>query len=278
MEILINELSLSGQFASAKQFVNEALPPLLSLLKEVDNTKNVLYKKYDFYDSRVTKQMSIHDIFKDAGSRQYDEIRRFKSQLAGLFENPYWEDTQKHSPDCSYFYKDKNVCGCSLAEACERDKIVVSFNHPDFSIRNLSVRKENEEINLDNLFAKGHYTEIARQRGAIPFEEYCRKTFAGMKLDFSQIDGKEGFDLLKQEDEKLFFDGFRKFTELSWQQIEVDNGLDYKKYKNKSYFKTLNRQVYKFRISEKYRCFGYVEQGVFYVLIFDLTHKLSDEG
>jgi hypothetical protein len=39
MEILINELSLSGQFASSEQFVREALPPLVAALKEVDNTK-----------------------------------------------------------------------------------------------------------------------------------------------------------------------------------------------------------------------------------------------
>lgn len=36
--------------------------------------------------------------------------------------------------------------------------------------------------------------------------------------------------------------------------------------------------IKKFRITQRNRCFGYVENGVFYVLRFDLDHELSDVG
>ena len=36
--------------------------------------------------------------------------------------------------------------------------------------------------------------------------------------------------------------------------------------------------VKKFRITQRNRCFGYVDNGVFYVLRFDLDHELSDVG
>ena len=36
------------------------------------------------------------------------------------------------------------------------------------------------------------------------------------------VNSKEGFSLIKKEDEALFFDGFKKFTELSWQQIFIN--------------------------------------------------------
>ncbi|MDR1160803.1 MAG: hypothetical protein LBK45_00535 [Tannerellaceae bacterium] len=277
MEILINELSVSGQFASSEQFVNEALPPLVAALKEVDNTKDILLKKYDLFSAKIDAETSVYDIMVGPASRLYDEIRKFKSLLVALFENPYWEDSRQHAADCSYICHGNNVCNYSIAEACERDKVIISFVHPDFSMTQLSIIKNDTEIKVDNFFDKGHYTEIAWKREVLNCREYCMRKFAGGKLDFSKIDEKESFSLLKKEDERLFIDGFRKFTALSWQQIGVDDALDYKPYPdNDNIFKDIPYKIHKFRTSRKYRCFGYVDNGIFYVLRFDLEHKLSD--
>ena len=166
MEILFNELSLTGQFDSREQFVDEALPPLLSLLNEIDSSKNIFYKKQDFYASLVTKTDSVHDILIGNISRQYKEISKFKRQLRQLFDNPYWEDNRKHLSTCAYEYNGTNLCNHSIAEACERDRVIISFTHPNFSGIKLSVLKNNSgEIELDNIFAEGHYNTIARQRG-----------------------------------------------------------------------------------------------------------------
>jgi hypothetical protein len=168
MDILFNELSLTGQFTSREQFVNEALSPLIVLLSEIDSSKNIFYKRQDFYASLVTKTDSIHDILIGNISRQYKEVLKFKSQLRQLFDNPYWEDDRKHATACIYEYNKKNVCGHSIAEACERDKIVISFTHSDFSKVKLSVLKNKSiTIELDNLFSVGHYNTIVRQRGII---------------------------------------------------------------------------------------------------------------
>jgi hypothetical protein len=277
MEILINELSLTGQFASPEHFVKEGLPPLLAVMKEVDSTKDLLYKKYDFYDSKIDETTTVYDVFVGTVSRLYDEIRRFKSLLAALFENPYWENDRKHEADCSYVYNGKDFCNHSVAEACERDRMIISFIHPDFSITRLLVIKNGVEIIVNNSFDKGHYTEAAWEKGAFDCQAYCARKFAEGKLDFSRIDEKEGFSLLKKEDESLFIDAFRKFTELSWPQINVDDALDYKPYPdNDNIFRLIPYKIHKFRVSQKYRCFGYSDNGIFYVLRFDLEHKLSD--
>jgi len=168
MEIIFNELSLTGQFASREQFVVEALPPLLSLLSEIDSSKNIFYKKQDFYASLVTRTDSIYDILVGNISRQYREILKFKSQLRQLFDNPYWENERKHSDSCIYQYNGTNVCGFSMAEACERDRAIISFTHPNFSGIKLSILKDSSiGITLDNFFAAGHYNTTARQRGII---------------------------------------------------------------------------------------------------------------
>jgi hypothetical protein len=168
VDILFNERSLTGQFASREQFVDDALPPLIALLSEIDSSKNAFYKKQDFYMSFVTETDSIHDILIGSISRQYPEIRKIKSQLRQLFDNPYWENDRKHLSTYTYEYGGSNICGYSMAEACERDKIMISFVHPDFSEIKLSVIKNKDiEVELDNLFAVGHYNTVARQRGII---------------------------------------------------------------------------------------------------------------
>ena len=77
----------------------------------------------------------------------------------------------------------------------------------------------------------------------------------------------------------MFADAFRIFAELSWADIYNSEGLDYKEYTNKqkdSFAIFRSKKIFKFKITQKYRCFGEVVNGVFHVLMFDLTHKLSD--
>ena len=225
MEILINELSLSGQFDSIDHFIKSGLRPFIKVLNDIDFQSNLLYKKYDFYSAKITLQHSIHDILTGVISRQYDEIRKLKLQFVKLFDQPYWEDKTRHSANSVYLFNGKNIYGFSLAEACERDKTVISFNHDDFISVQLFISKDDKNIKLDNLFEFGHYTQTAYQRNLITFEEYCRKMFLKSKLNFSKIDAKQGFSLVKKDEEKLFYKGLKKFSELSWTQIGDDMGL-----------------------------------------------------
>jgi hypothetical protein len=45
MEILINELSLSGQFDSVDHFIKSGLRPFIKVLNDIDFQSNLLYKK-----------------------------------------------------------------------------------------------------------------------------------------------------------------------------------------------------------------------------------------
>ena len=279
MEILINELSLQGQYDNEKHFIRNALTPFVLAFNEFNNSQDQVYKIYDLYNYKVTPTLTFEELLRSDASREYDIVRKFKSLLYQLlYEDPFWQNDRKHSSENSYLYENVNLCEYSLAEACERDRVIISFPSENFNKAKIGIYKNGvEEIVLDNLFDKGHYNELNRERKKICIEEYCVNRFKGSKLDFSQIDDKLGFGLIKKEDENLFIDAFKKFTELSWTQINVDNALDYKPYPDKNkVFKYIQHKVHKFRVSEKYRCFGYTEDGLFYVLRFDLEHKLSD--
>ena len=104
MEILLNELSLSGQYASREIFVEEILPSLIEVLDEVQKlSKATIYKSQKFFSSKVTKTDTIHDILVGKLSRQYPSIRKIKKQIhSSLFAEPYWEGTRKHSENHSY--------------------------------------------------------------------------------------------------------------------------------------------------------------------------------
>jgi len=281
MEILINELSLSGQFDSVEHFVMKGLKPFIEVINEIDYKYHSLYKKSDFFQYKVTQQHTIHDTIIGSTSRQYDEIRKFKSQLLmKLFDDPYWEDNPKHSKNNVYLYNGNNVCGSSLAEASERDKMIVSFCHNDFQPEQLSVYKNNTKIKIDNLIKQGYFTQISYDRGFISFESYCREKFKNSNLNFDNIDKKEGFSLVEtEEEEKLLCEKFNTFSKMTWEEIKASIGLEYRKYDydyEKKHFKNINENIDYFKLSGKARCYGYRKDNVFFVLGFDFEHKKSE--
>jgi hypothetical protein len=161
MEILINELSLTGQFDSTEQFLKDTLLPVSAILKEIKENEGELYIKKDLWSCPVTTTLSLDRVLK---TKKDDIVTRFKLLLQNRL---FWEDSQKHSLDHTYVYSQNNAYGSSLAETCERDKIVVSFIHPDFSFSQLIVIKDETDIMINNLFKEGDYIAAVKNRGMI---------------------------------------------------------------------------------------------------------------
>lgn len=169
----MNELSLSGQYASREIFVEEILPTLIGVLDEIQELSDAtIYKSQQFWSSRVTGSYTIHEILV-GGSKQDPSIRKFKTQLLSiLFAEPYWESTRKHLEGDNYTYRGNDICNHSVAEACERDKVIISFrDSKPYKAETLSILKNgNEQIGIDNLVNAGHYSNVLHQRGIIyPF-------------------------------------------------------------------------------------------------------------
>lgn len=279
MDICLNEWSLEGQFASETECLEQAVYPLLDVLRRMERAAHVLYKTYTLYERRVTPSVTLHALLTGCTSRDRDELRRLKTLLARLFDHPYWEDAPRHSGADDYTCCGVPAGGTSLAEACERDRLLLSFLHPAFSALSVEVRKNGTGVELGNFHECGGYMETLRRRGAIAFADYVRFRYGRGKLNFDRLAGKSGFGLLTAREEAEFEDAFRLFDTLSWTEIYVYDALDYKEYTNArkdSIALFRSKKIYKFRTSGKFRCFGEVSGGVFYVLLFDLTHKLSD--
>jgi len=280
MEIILNELSLNGCFLDEEDFLN-LLPSFIKKLKMLSELSYTVLKNYEFYNSKVTPILTIHDLLKKSKD---DRIRRFKSLLSSLTDNPYWEDAQRHNKNDSYkcVYTEK-TSNYGLAEACERDKVVLSFVNQQFDNQELQITKNCSEcIKIHNISET--FLEYLFENGRINELIYCIRRFKGSKLDFSKYEAKYGFEILEPTERKIFISSFLLIGQMEWEDIYKSDSLRYKKYepnsKNEDWFKSTKYagKVDKFRVSEKFRVFGLKEGDKFYVLRFENDHKKSDKG
>lgn len=273
MEILLNELSLTGQFTDEDDFFNH-FDSILEIIKLIEVLKFTIAKEYMFFDVAITSQYKLGDFLR----LRTDRARKMKRFLAKLAQHPpYWNELQKHNcNNNSYYFNSKDVCATSLAESCERDRYILSFRNKDFLVRSISIQKNSENIELYNIISKDDFLDNLLKLLRIDAQIYCQEKFKKSNLNFSKLKDKDGFELLEtQQQVDIFIETFREFSEMSWDNIISSDGLQYKKY-NGTAFEGLN--VYKFRVTQKYRCFGYREENEFFVLKFEIDHKMSDNG
>ncbi|WP_181215731.1 hypothetical protein [Phocaeicola faecicola] len=283
--IIINELSLNGQFSDSQDFWKNGIPLFHKALQDAQSFGIMyLFKKGNFYGAQATPDKTLHDLLTAPEARIIDEAKRYKSILARAICNPFWDDEPRQDPDAHYRVDEKEVSGSSVAEAAARSVCLLSFIRSPYEKNPIVVTKGEETTRVGNIWKEKQLYSILFERGELSLEKYMTIRFSGGKLDFSLIDGTYGFSLIDDENRSEFIDSFRKVEELDWSAIVTDNGLDYKTYnknrRSRHYFsdEQWRKGIKKFRITQRNRCFGYVEGGVFYVLRFDLDHELSDVG
>lgn len=276
MQVLFNELSLTGQFSDQDDFVRNALLPFIGVLKEMEGFSTLLFTKSDVWNEMVTPTSNLHSFL--IARSPSDEVRRLKSAIVNLTKEPFWDSNSKQNPNSKYLFNGSDITGSSPAEACERDKVVVSFLSSEASSDPLNIIRNKINVPLLNLTHSGKLTELLWSNNKISFESYLKARFSGGKLDFSRVDEKMDFSAIHSTEQSLFIDAFRKFETLSWEQIHTDRGLDYKEYHGTISASYRSVKTHKFRASQKFRCHGYRENDLFIVIGFETNHRLSDQG
>lgn len=283
MEVLINELSLDGQFNSENEFFDN-FDQVLEIIKLLEVLHFSILKEYMLFNAPITYNYRFNDFL----TLRNDRARKMKRVLSKLSQNPpYWNDTQKH--DCNkdnYLYQSQDICNTSLAESCERDKMIVSFKHNYFLNTTCKVTKNSSNISIYNIINKIDFLFYLIEKNKIRPIEYCVSRFDRSKLSFDNIEQGYGFEILETAQQvKEFIEAFELFHKTTWNNILTSDGLEYKPYKpsskKKNWFKNSdfsNYDIHKFRVTQKYRCFGYREKDTFFVLRFEIDHKISDNG
>jgi hypothetical protein len=277
MKMLFNELSLCGQFKDPIDFLCSGVKPFLVIFKEMEKLSVELLKKSDTWNRNVTDTCTLHNIL-ISPIRKSDELLRLKLAISKLEKEPFWDNNSLQSYDVSYSLSNNfDVAGSSIAEACHRDKAIISFLLSPVSANPLFVFKDDSRITLCNFIKFGELTERLWQRREISFSQYLQSLFSKSKLNFSKVDLKYGFDTIQSNEQTAFIGTFKKFQTMSWDDIYKDIGLDYKQYKG-SLGQCHSSKTYKFRVSEGMRCHGSRNGDQFVVIGFERDHKLSDKG
>lgn len=292
MEHILNELSLTGQYRSVDDFVKNGALPLAEVLADINKFGgSLLYKKSDFYQCKALPDKTFYEIvFAGIEARRSDELRILKSKMASLMNHPFWDTDPRQKETVIYLMVDEsgnesNVSGTSVAEAFVRKACLVSFKRSAFEKAIISVKnsEDDEAGRVDNVWQEGQVCEVLRNAGFLSIPDYIVQTYTS-KLNFSQIGSRNGLELINANNLFLFESAFKKFNQLSWPLINVDDGLDYKEFqknrRTQRYFhqSIWDKGVKKFRVDQEKRCYGYVENGIFYVIRIDLNHVLSDLG
>ncbi len=160
MEVLFNELSLTGQFSDQDTFIKSGLLPFLKVLKGLQEFSTLLLKKSDVWQAMITPTCTLHSLLIDNSYRKTNEGRRLKVAIRNLTKEPFWDYDSRQPANSTYFCNDSDIQGSSLAEACERDKIVISFVDSLVSGDPLNVFRNEINIPLKNLTCLGALTEL----------------------------------------------------------------------------------------------------------------------
>jgi len=231
--------------------------------------------------------------------RDRDKKRRLLSFINSTIitiESPLIKDeeSEKYNEtlENEYFYQKKSIVG-GLACCDIWNTVSISFNSDDKWDKEIIIlQKQNisdeEEIAVNIRHASRvkhleYHTDFFAMLQIKPIE-YCHLQFKNTNLNFTKLDDEFGFEILNSLQEKEFLNTFNKFSQMSWNDIlkssAYTKGLNYKSYdgdwfKNTEYSQ---KNIFKFRTSQKYRCFGYREGNVFFVLRFEIDHEISNNG
>ncbi|MFA6395843.1 MAG: hypothetical protein WCW84_07740 [Sulfurimonas sp.] len=280
MDVVINELSLFGQYHNIEAFL-ENLRSIVSMTALFKKNQINLYKNQMFWQRDITSDKKLSDLI----SISHPSITLFKSHLSALAQPPYWEIDQKHNcVESIYTYRGNQICNTGLAESSQRDSVVVSFTHDAFIENKLSIENGSVNYLLDNLTELRTTAKVLWGKNCISDIDFCHYFFYNTNLCFSELANSYGFDTLDSTQKNEFISSFEMFSSMDWCSIISSDGLDYKAYKpsKKENWFTGNiyeqKQIFKFRITQKYRCFGYRNGDIFHVLRFEIDHKISDKG
>lgn len=290
MEFILNELSLNGQYSSLDDFVDNGLRPVLEVLKILNCYKiPAVLKKSDFYASKAFEQVTFYDTLFARNTIRHPAITRFKSLLTNLTKNPFWDNTPQQLYQSKYFIiediHNKDVSGSGIAEAYARNGGLISFSQGGYDRTPIIVKKDDDEVikDIHNFYDNYEIEKTLFNLKLIAIDNYIKQRF-NKKMNFDELDNNNGFNLIKSLNISVFLDSFHKFERLTWNQIQRDNGLDFKKFncnkRTKRFFNNTywSKGIYKFRINQEIRCFGYIQNEIFHVLRIDLDHILSDLG
>lgn len=155
MEVIINDLSLSGQFKNVEEFTSNLLDDIVPIFKMCEKYNISITKKSDIYNKNVTPSYKLSDLLLLRGD---PVISRLKSFLAKLMsDEPFWDTQSKIEASSIYeneIISDRINC---IYEAYERNASLISFLNSTFLVNQILISKDGTKYNIQNFSKTNAY-------------------------------------------------------------------------------------------------------------------------
>ena len=280
MDFILNEKSLYGQFEDVETFLKSLKNNIRCFDIIHRSGKSRIFKTTNFYECAITEDMKIRDLKNQVNS---DELLRFQIQLTEeIYTKPYWDENVQHDMDEEYMWQNENVTATALAEAVAHKSSLLSFDSDQYRDQVLCIQKGDRDYKVLSIYSPGYLAQNHSKDLSIGRCEELKILYEGTRIDCSLLESKSGQDFLEQHEYELLKKTLYKFVRHeSWESIDLDDGLEYKKYHGSGksdWFTGYPQTIMKFRYSGKQRVFGYRKGDRFRVLYIERDHKTSDKG
>lgn len=180
----------------------------------------------------------------------------------------------------------KDVSATAVAEAAQRKEPLLSFDSTCYRDCELQVKRGKTTYSVISVYHSSYLVECLGERMGLSRDECLKARYAKTRIDCSLLESEFGADILEKEEYRQLLGTLDKFvSHESWESIDRDDGLEYKKYSPASVSENwFNQEDYrhltimKFRFSGRMRCFGYRKGDRFRLLRIERDHKRSNKG
>ena len=200
MELLLNDLSLHGQFADVTEF-RSAIHRVMSLRQLAGSFGRELHSHRNIVNSHISPTMSLHDALQTFPQSEKRSLLQWLMRLG-----PFWEDTAEHKPDQWMECGGEIVTESAVGEAayCQFvgvNRSLVSFAPSRWKFAPITVRIVSDtenEVTAPNYW-QATELEAALRKAEPPvaswaqLESVSRKTFRRLTFSadsFSYLDGQ----------------------------------------------------------------------------------------
>ena len=215
MEILVNELSLHKQYLTENEFI-DSLFDTIKLYNALPRQETTILKKSDLWNYHPTEHKTLRDILVLKGN---DKITKFKSMLASFInEQPYWDLDPIHNSEDKYVCdQTSETSNNSIAEACERARLILSFKSPIFKDNEICVVKNTDKhFQILNFYLHSTFWEYLISISTEYFIDFCKNRFENYKVDFVKVKDKypiQNFlDTINDKEKNTIVNAIRKLV------------------------------------------------------------------
>ncbi len=156
MEVLLNELSLHGQFSSIDDFKN-AIDTVMLARNKMKQFKRELYCYRNFSQTQVTHELNLQQAV-----QQLDRNKRATIMVWLTKEGPFWDDNRQHDADEYLEYQNQIVTDTPLAEVAYQcfngnDYQAFSFSPSNYLVNPITVVWHRNNGTISSIDVTNHW-------------------------------------------------------------------------------------------------------------------------